>query len=381
MRKFSIFLSLMLLMAIVLTACGAEDGGTEIPASPPPVTADSADDLSSTATENPTGEATQEETGAAASETPGVPVTGDVDPARLSNQLDFRMWTQNGEQIGEVDDMVLDLDNTQIAYVVVGTGGFLDLGERHILVPWESLQLQTGSGETTGGQQNVFILQEEVEVFRNVPEFDLGNLPQAGQPAGDWDTNIRTYWESDGTSGGANTPQPAGMTATATLGADQGTGENQGQELQGVALASDVLGSTITLSPGQGEGQGQGQAQPTADPNATLDPNATPTTGGGQEQGQGVGNIQGTIEDMIVAMDTGEIQYLVVNATFEDGERWIPVPSSAIRWDAANGAFVINANPATLRDAPFFTEGQYPDTTSSGWNSEFDAFWQYAVTP
>jgi sporulation protein YlmC with PRC-barrel domain len=340
------------------------------------------------------------------------------------------VWSQDGEQIGDVEDMVLDLDNTRVAYVVVGTGGFLDLGEREILVPWNSLQLQTGTGDTTGGQQNAFILQGDLEIFRNAPDFDLGaNLPQAGQPAADWDADIRTYWESGGTVGGTDSTPDAGATtdpnatvdpnataipnatageaqqgnvqatattstdqgtglATATLGADQGTGENLagGQELQGVVLASDVLGSSITLSPGQGQAQGesQGQGQATADPNATvdpnatIDPNATATTeqSTGQEQGQGVGNIQGSIDDMIVAVDTGEIQYLVVDVTLAEGQRWIPVPLSFIQWDAANGAFLINANPAAFQQAPFFENGQYPDTTTSGWNTEFDTFWQ-----
>jgi sporulation protein YlmC with PRC-barrel domain len=342
-------------------------------------------------------------------------VTGQVNPARLSNQLDFKVWSQDGEQIGEVDDMVLDLDNTQIAYVVVGTGGFLDLGERDILVPWNSLQLQTGTGETTGGQENAFILQTDVDVFRNAPDFDLNaNLPQAGQAAGDWDVDISTYWESGGATGGtANTPA-AGETeaptvdmtstgtttdigqatatgegtglGTETLTVDQGTGENLpgGQALQGVVLATEVLDSPITLSPGQGQEQGQATADPnataapnvTTDPNATADPNATGTTGAGQEQGQGVGNIEGTIDDMIVAVDTGEIQYLVVDVTLDERQRWIPVPLSFIQWDAADGAFLINANPATFRDAPSFENGQYPDTTVSGWNSEFDTFWQ-----
>jgi sporulation protein YlmC with PRC-barrel domain len=341
-----------------------------------------------------------------------------VNPARLSSQLDFTVWSQDGEQIGEVEDMVLDLDNTRVAYVVVGTGGFLDLGERTILVPWDSLQLQTGKGDTTGGQQNAFILQGELDVFRNAPDFDLGaNLPQAGQPAGDWDVDLHTYWESGGTTGGtANTPEggatidpnataiateTAGGTgqatattdagqgagsATATSGTDQGTDQNQtgGQALQGVVLASEVLDSTITLSPGQGQGEGQATTEPapTMDPNATVDPNATATTEGGQgtgtgqEQGQGVGNTQGTIDDLIVAVDTGEIQYVVVDITLDEGQRWIPVPLSSIQWDAANGAFVINANPAMFREAPFFENGQYPDTTTAGWNSEFDTFWQ-----
>ncbi|HEY9528707.1 MAG TPA: PRC-barrel domain-containing protein, partial [Anaerolineales bacterium] len=296
MRKYSILLSMAVLVAIVLTACGGGATSTNAVETQPPVTVDSTDDISATATESPTD-------AMITTETPGVPVTGDVDPARLSNQLDFTVWSQDGEQIGEVDDMVLDLDATRVAYLVVGTGGFLDLGERDILVPWTSVQLQSGAGDTTGGQQNAFILQTDLDVFRNAPDFDLGvNLPQAGLPASDWDVDIRTYWESGGTAGGtASTPEVAATTdpnataipnataggaqegtaeatatgdagqgtglATATLSADQGTGENQagGQALQGVVLATEVLGSTVTLSPGQG--QAQGQEQPTADPN------------------------------------------------------------------------------------------------------------------
>jgi len=385
------------LTAVVLAACGGGATSTNVVESPPPITVDVTEDLSGTATESATEAPTDV---GATTETPGVPVTGQVNPARLSNQLDFNVWSQDGEQIGEVDDMVLDLDNSQIAYVLVGTGGFLDLGERDVLVPWNSLQLQTGTGETTGGQENAFILQTDVDVFRNAPDFDLSaNLPQAGQPSGDWDVDIRTYWESGGATGGtANTPA-ADMTATGTtpdtsqatatgeagqgtglatetLTAEEGTGENLagGQALQGVVLATDVLDSTITLSPGQGQATADPNA--TAVPNATVDPNATATTVAGQEQGQGVGNIEGTIDDLIVAVDTGEIQYAVVDVTLDEGQRWIPVPLRFIQWDAANGAFLINANPATFRDAPFFENGQYPDTTVSGWNSEFDTFWQ-----
>src|SRR5215213_8609307 len=199
MRKLSVVLSILVLAAVVLAACGGGATSTNVAGSPPPVTADSTDDMGGTATESPTDVATEEGT---ATGTAGVPVTGDVNPARLSNQLDFTVWSQDGEQIGDVNDIVLDLDNTQVAYVVVGTGGFLDLGERNILVPWSSLQLQTGTGDTTGGQQNAFILQGDVDLFRNAPDFDLNNLPQAGQSVGDWDVDIRTFWESGGATGG-----------------------------------------------------------------------------------------------------------------------------------------------------------------------------------
>ena len=67
---------------------------------------------------------------------------------------------------------------------------------------------------------------------------------------------------------------------------------------------------------------------------------------------------------------------MVVNALMDEGERWIPVPLSLVQWNAGTGVFVLNTNPAALRDAPSFQDGQFSDTSTSGWNSEFDTYWQ-----
>ena len=372
MRKISLILSTLVLAALVLAACGGGATSTNVAGSPPAVTAESTEEI--TATESLTNEAATE--AGTTTETPGVPVTGDVNPARMTNQLDFNVWSEDGEQIGDVEDMVLNLDDPRVIYVVVGTGGFLDLGDREILVPWGSLTLQTGSGETTGGEQNAFVLKGDVEVFRNAPDFDLGNIPEMGVEAGDWDVDVRTYWESGGTIGGAAetpatepaTEAPAQVTATA---ADPGQG-GQAVDLQGVVLASEVLGSTITVT-GQGN-EGQGQVTATA----AADQTATPGTDQGNE---GLGTVDATIEDMIVAVDSGAIQYIVINALFDEGERWIPVPLNLVQWNAGSGVFVLNSNPAALRDAPFFENDQFLDTTAAGWNSEIDTYWQNAGTP
>jgi sporulation protein YlmC with PRC-barrel domain len=392
MRKLSVLLSALMLATMVLVACGGGATSTNVVESPPPVTADATEDMSGTATESPTEDVTT-------TETAGVPVTGDVNPARLSNQLDFTVWSQDGEQIGDVEDMVLNLDDLRVVYVIVGTGGFLDLGEREILVPWESLELQTGAGDTTGGQQNAFILQTDVDTFSNAPDFDLGNLPEMGQPAVDWDVDIRNYWQggSAATEGTATTPATDGtavadatatvdstVQATATAGTDQGQA-GPASDLQGVMLASEVLGSTITVT-GQGN-VGEGQDQATATPGtgtdlATATPGtgtdaATATPGASVDQGDpGLGNMEVIIDDMIVDTDTGEILYIVVNALLDGGERWIPVPLNLMLWNAGSQVFVLNTHPAVLRDAPFFEDGQFPDTTTSGWNSEFDTYWQ-----
>jgi sporulation protein YlmC with PRC-barrel domain len=402
MRKVSLLLSMLVLAAMVLAACGGGATSTNVAGSPPPITADVTETMEPVATETATEVGT-------ATETAGVPVTGESNPSRLTNQLDFTVWSQDGEQIGEVDDMVLDLDNSQVAYVVVGTGGFLDLGERDILVPWNQLQLQTGTGDNTGGQQNAFILQTDVDAFRNAPDFDLSSIPQMGQSANDWDFDIRTYWENPGagtgTGTGTATATPGGAavgTATSTTGTDTGTaqatattttgtGTGPGQALQGVALATDVLGSTINwgaqgqgTSTGIGNGQatatteaGTGTGVATATPGGAAVGTATTTTGtGGTGVGTDQGNTTGTIEDMIIDTDNGDILYIVIMASFADGERWIPIPLNLFQWNGAAGAFTLNVDATALQNAPSFQDDQFPDTSTAGWNSEFDTFWQ-----
>jgi hypothetical protein len=75
-------------------------------------------------------------------------------------------------------------------------------------------------------------------------------------------------------------------------------------------------------------------------------------------------------------MDTGDILFIVVTVPFTDAERLIPVPLSNFQWDANSQEFVINVDAAMLQGAPFFEDGQFPDTTTSDWNTEFDTFWQ-----
>ena len=369
MRKISLVLSMLVLAAMILVACGGGATSTNVAGSPPPVTVDATDDMTGTATESPTEDGTT-------TETPGVPVTGDLNPARISNQLDFTVWSQDGEQIGDVNDMVLNLDDPRVAYVVVGTGGFLGLGESDILVPWNSLELQTGTGDTTGGQQNAFVLQGDVEVFTNAPDFDLDNLPEMGQPAADWDVDLRTYWESGGTVGGtANTPA-ADETATEE-GAEQPTEPvatetaipDEAQDLQGVVLASEVLGSTINWG---AEGTDADQDLGTAAPGATTE---TPTAG---LPGVGADDAvtTGTIEDMLVETDTGNILYVVITAVFAEAERWIPVPPGLFQWNGATGEFTLNVDADVLQEAPSFADGQFPNIATADWNTDIDAFWQ-----
>lgn len=365
MRKINPLLSMLVLAALLLAACGAEETGTAVPNTEIPTLTEEP-----IATEPPL--ATETVMAGEQTATAGIPVTGENAPSRLSNQLNFDVWNQNGEQVGEVNDMILDLDNSRVAYVIVGTGGFLEIGEKDVLVPWNLLQVQVAGSGGPAGDENAFILQADQALFENAPDVDLSaTLPGRGELAADWDVDIRNYWETGAL------PPTAAVDATATLNPDntatpEATETVGVTELQGVALASDVLGSSVTLNAGQGEGQEQVTATPDpAQATATVDPAIATAT-----VSPDIADFDGILEDMIVNIDAGDIIYVVVNAAFDEGERWIPIPLRIFQWDAGNEAFVIDADPTRVQDAPFFEGDAWPDLSLEGWDDEFEAFWQ-----
>src|SRR6266498_291395 len=199
MRKFSITLSVLVLLAMLLTACGGQQTGANVPATNvPPVT------VESTSTNAPTSAPTS-------AATSGVPVTGAENASRLSNELKFSIVDQSGNKLGDVSDMVLDLDNARVSYIVTNSSS----GSGSVLIPWDSVQLQAGtSSTTTGSAANAFVLQADPNVLQNAPTTDLTSvLPAIGQAAGTWDADIQNYWLSGGSTSTTGTSTSAPTSA------------------------------------------------------------------------------------------------------------------------------------------------------------------------
>jgi hypothetical protein len=259
------------------------------------------------------------------------------------------------------------------------------------------------------GQQDCLALTADDDTFNMAPDFDSTTLPDQGQAATGWDESLSGYWANPGAGTGATgtltTETPAAgseatampdatattttdtgtvATATSTTGGT-GTGTGQGsQQVQGVILATDVLGSTVMVSPqGNDQGTGTGTTDATATPAAdstaaanTPDPNATATTDPGTGgAGTGTGDMsQGTVEDIILDPETGDLQYLVVS--FGADDRWFPLPIGFLNWDATTNGFVVKVNANALQNAPAFSADQFPDTSAEGWDQEWQGFWQ-----
>src|SRR5215510_14051938 len=90
-----------------------------------------------------------------------------------------------GQNLGDVKDVVIDRASGRIVYAVVSFGGFLGMGEKLFAVPW-------GAFSQPRPDKDTFVLAMDKERLKNAPGFDAHNWPQMASR--EWVTNLYTYY-------------------------------------------------------------------------------------------------------------------------------------------------------------------------------------------
>ena len=58
----------------------------------------------------------------------------------MSRALGATVMSLDGEDVGRVDDVVVDAVNGRIISIVIGIGGIFHIGEQRYEVPWDSVR-------------------------------------------------------------------------------------------------------------------------------------------------------------------------------------------------------------------------------------------------
>jgi sporulation protein YlmC with PRC-barrel domain len=80
-----------------------------------------------------------------------------------------------GESLGEIEELMIDLDNGRVAYAVLSFGGFLGVGNKLFAVPFEALELDA--------ENHCFILDVPREKLERAPGFDKDDWPDFADPS------------------------------------------------------------------------------------------------------------------------------------------------------------------------------------------------------
>jgi sporulation protein YlmC with PRC-barrel domain len=89
-----------------------------------------------------------------------------------------------GEELGKIEDIMLDLDGTRVGYAVLSFGGWLGMGDKLFAVPWETLILDS--------QRKAFIFNVSREVLEKAPGFDRDHWPDTINP--DWENEVQAHF-------------------------------------------------------------------------------------------------------------------------------------------------------------------------------------------
>ena len=58
-----------------------------------------------------------------------------------------RVHNQAGEDLGKIEEIMIDLPTGRVAYAVLSFGGFMGLGDKLFAVPWSALRIDEGEHE------------------------------------------------------------------------------------------------------------------------------------------------------------------------------------------------------------------------------------------
>jgi uncharacterized protein YjbJ (UPF0337 family)/sporulation protein YlmC with PRC-barrel domain len=96
----------------------------------------------------------------------------------------YRVINPAREDLGKIEDIVIDMESGRIAYAVLSFGGFLGFGNKLFAIPWEALRLSS--------QDDEFILHVNKEVLENAPGFDKDHWPEMADRQ--WGASVYSYY-------------------------------------------------------------------------------------------------------------------------------------------------------------------------------------------
>jgi sporulation protein YlmC with PRC-barrel domain len=102
-----------------------------------------------------------------------------------------KIVNRTGENLGKIEELMLDLEKGRVAYAVLSFAGVPGMGEKMYVVPFEALKLDTS--------REHFTLDVDKDKLKNAPGFDRNNPPKASDRT--WGAEIfkfygfKPYWQ------------------------------------------------------------------------------------------------------------------------------------------------------------------------------------------
>jgi sporulation protein YlmC with PRC-barrel domain len=94
------------------------------------------------------------------------------------------VYNNDGEQLGDVKEFMVDMASGRVAYAVLSFGGLLGLGDKLFAVPWAALSLDTINKR--------FSLNVPKAALKEAPGFDKSRWPSMSDKT--WASGVHKFY-------------------------------------------------------------------------------------------------------------------------------------------------------------------------------------------
>ncbi|HVC94496.1 MAG TPA: PRC-barrel domain-containing protein [Pirellulales bacterium] len=100
----------------------------------------------------------------------------------------MKVKNKEGEDLGKIDDLVIELDDGQVSYAALSFGGLLGVGNKLFAIPWSALEVKTGKD----AKDKYFVLGVDKERLKKAPGFDKGHWPDLADRS--WSKEVDEFY-------------------------------------------------------------------------------------------------------------------------------------------------------------------------------------------
>lgn len=118
-----------------------------------------------------------------------------IPAVKVRDMLGVAVYNSSDENLGKIEDLVMDPSSGRIRYAVLSFGGFLGVGDKLFAVPWGDLKLVT-KGTTSAGtaKEDHYVLDVTKEALKNAPGFDKNSWPDFAHR--NWSADVDEFYNS-----------------------------------------------------------------------------------------------------------------------------------------------------------------------------------------
>lgn len=97
-----------------------------------------------------------------------------------------KVVNQSGEDIGKIEDLMIDTSKGSVDYAVLSFGGIMGIGDKLFAVPMERISIDT--------EKKCCVFNIEKEKLEKAPGFDKDNWPNTADAR--WQSSIADYYRA-----------------------------------------------------------------------------------------------------------------------------------------------------------------------------------------